>query len=110
MLLDVQNTAILQTKSCSKYCFSADGVQEIEKEVADLREKFARYFERFLQANEKKSRQAASQELAALYGKIEQRTEDGENAYDINHLNEFESDFSALVRGFTAMRQSKVGP
>ena len=63
MLLDIQNTAILQIKSCSKYCFSADGVQEIEKEIEDLREKFRGsgdgghlpYFERFLSNNEKKS-------------------------------------------------------
>ena len=118
MLLDIQNTAILQIKSCSKYCFSADGVQEIEKEIEDLREKFRGsgdgghlpYFERFLSNNEKKSKQIAKQELAALYEKIEQRMEDGENTYDVHHLNEYENDFNALVRTFTAMRGSKVGP
>ena len=110
MMLDVQNTAILQIKSCSKYCFSADGVQEIEKEIQELREKFSRYFEGFMAKNEKKSRAVATQELATLYAKIEQRMEEGENAHDINHLTEFENDFNSLVRSFSTMRQSKVGP
>ena len=83
MMLDIQNTAILQIKSCSKFCFSADGVQEIEKEIQDLKEKFGRYFEGFMQRNEKKSRQNARDELAALYRKkIERRAEEGEH-YDI---------------------------
>lgn len=119
MLLDIQNTAILQIRSCGKYCFAQDGVQEIEKEIEDLREKFRGagggqskppYFERFLSMNEKRSRQVGAQELAALYAGTEQRMEDGESAYGIAHLNEYENDLSTLVRAFTAMRQSKVGP
>ena len=110
MMLDIQNTAILQIKSCSKYCFSADGVQEIEKEIQDLKEKFSRYVDGFITKNEKKSRQVAAQELASLYEKIEQQMEDGENAYDIHHLNEFGNDFNALVKNFSAMQQSRVGP
>ena len=110
MMLDVQNTAILSIRSCSKYCFSPDGVQEIEKEIQDLKTKFARYFEGFMQRNEKKSRTIAAQELATLYGKIEQKAEEGDNAYDVHHLTEFESDLNALIRSFSGLRQSKVGP
>lgn len=36
--------------------------------------------------------------------------EDGENTYDVHHLNEYENDFNTLIRTFTAMRGSKVGP
>ena len=73
MVLDVQNTAILQIKSCAKYSFSRDDVEKLEEDIRYRKSKFAGYIKDLQKNNDKKSKKLAVQDLHALFVEIEER-------------------------------------
>ena len=109
MVLDVQNTAILQIKSCAKYSFSRDDVEKLEEDIRYRKSKFAGYIKDLQKNNDKKSKKLAVQDLHALFVEIEERLQNGES-YDINHISDFENDLNKVIGQFTATKQSKIGP